>query len=75
MQVFSDYTSWTYNAKIAEEFAREGEEKMVITSLIPSAQFLVDTTLIPPSVIKDLDGFPDEEEVIVKPGVYFVQLA
>lgn len=74
MQFFSQYTSWTYDLQVAKDFC-QGTNNIIISSLIPPGQFLVDTTLIPPSVItRYLGGFPNEKEVIVQPGVYFVEL-
>jgi len=68
------FTSWTYDLEVAKSF-HTSEEEVIISCFIFPKDFLIDTTLISREVIiKYLNGYPDEKEVIVNPGVYYVSV-
>jgi hypothetical protein len=74
--------SWTWNYKMAENFAKLGSFNFVIARWFKPEEILIDTTLWPdyrdirnyfdPSDPKD--PYALQDEVIVKPGIYWAKI-
>ena len=65
---FDFINSWSYNLDMARNFSYNGQ---VIKIIVDGSDIFFDTTLLDPEfIIGDMSGFPDEDEVILKPGNY-----
>lgn len=67
---FPFFTSWTYSLDMARNFA--SDRSHIIKARFRPEDILVDTTLLPYEFMRSYN--PDEEEVIVLPGTYIVQV-